>query len=215
MLAGFALLTTLAGAQERADWRPAVDTYPMWLRCDMTTKSDDSASAPTKRFVAIHRINGDYDRLSFGYVYGELDSHSRSSLDVLTKEIMAGIGTDPKDVMHRESRDFDFTSFVPGSENGWTKLKARRIGFETNVGNKIRRYDALMIVDGQSRVWTFLTNYAVGYADGPAVADRLLNSIQIMNRIDVGDAQNHYRAAAFPSGKLRKDVTGSYVPKGN
>ncbi len=213
MLVGMAMLTSVAfgGTAQKSEWKPGVDVYPMWLHSDLTSLSGVNRAPEQKRFSAVWRVNGEFERASYGYIYGELDGHSRTSLDLLTKELFATVVNSMKDVSDEMRQDFDFTSFVPGAENNWKGIRARRISFRTNLDHKARHFEGLIMTDGKMRVWTFLVNYAADFAKGPAIAERLLGSIQIANRIEVGDAQDHYRAIAFPSGRIRRDVTGKYL----
>lgn len=200
-----------SSGQEHADWRPGFDAFPMWLHCDISTRGDMNKAPAQKHFNAVWRINGEFDRLSYGYVYGELDGHSRSNLDVLSKELMDNLVQSPSDILNRTQSDVDFNSFVPGSDNGWHSIPGRRVSFDTNLDNKPRHFEVLILTDGNSRVWTFAVNYSAGFSEGPAIAKRLLDSIQIMNKIDVGDASNHYRASISRGGRIRRDVSGSFL----
>jgi len=209
LVLGTCLATAAFG--QRAAWRPDVDVYPMWLHADLSTQSGVSKAPDQKHFNAVWRVNGEMGRATYSYIYGELDGKSRSNLDLLTKEMLATVVNNPANLINRKSNDFDFNRFVSGAENGWKSIRARRMSFDTNLENKPRHFEALILTDGRSRVWTFLVNYAAGFGDGEAVASRLLDSVRIMNKIDVGDENDHYRASIKPGGSIVREMTGKYT----
>lgn len=192
-------------------WETAT-VLPMWVQADLPVGYLVQPMPKPKYFDRTYQLSASYGTMGIGFVYGQLAKNARSSLDVLQKNFVAVFDSTTKREETRKE-DFNFTAFVPGTENGWKEMKARRytVTFHPEKQEETNVVDVLMVLDGKRRVWSLSTRYYVNDPVGKKAAERVMDSLRIFNKISVGSGEDTFAASADPKGKFEVRAKGSYL----